>query len=330
MALGRAAEERLEILFKQGHVKGGLYRSLGQEAVGSGVCYALNRRTDGRGDVIGQTVRTTGAVFLMGGRPVDYFRQYLSRAAGPTRGKEANVHWCDFDRGLIGPVSPLGTMVEVLAGITLTFRLRGERRVGVVFGGDGQTSTGAWHEGINFAAAQKCPLIVVVQANQWAFSTPTSKQTRVKSFVEKAPGYGLAAESVDGNDVLAVFNAAQRAVAWARAGKGPSLLEMRTYRRLGHAQHDSQEYVPADELEAWARRDPLLQFRQRLEQSLDFPGEALDDVMRSVEAEVAEAAEVALGEPAPAPLGSLSGVYSGSEVPPPWTRVGAHVPPSLQ
>jgi len=319
MALGRAAEERLELLFKQGHVKGGLYRSLGQEAVGSGVCFALDRRSDGTGDIIGQTIRTTGAVFMMGGRPIDYFRQYLSRETGPTGGKEANVHWSDFQRGLVGPVSPLGTMVEVLAGITLAFKLRKQSRVGVVFGGDGQTSTGAWHEGVNFAAAQRCPLVIVVQANQWAFSTPTAKQTRLKSFSEKGAGYGLPAESVDGNDVLAVYAAAQRAVAHARSGKGPVLLEMRTYRRLGHAQHDAQEYVAPEELAAWAAQDPLLRYSHHLRET-GIPNEALKTIHEEVAAEVAAAAEQAISEPAPTPASALDGVSVSPPLSAPWTR----------
>ena len=319
MALGRAAEERLEVLFKQGHIKGGLYRSLGQEAVGSGVCFALERRSDGTGDIIGQTIRTTGAVFMMGGRPIDYFRQYLSRETGPTAGKEANVHWSDFARGLVGPVSPLGTMVEVLAGITLAFKLRNQPRVGVVFGGDGQTSTGAWHEGVNFAATQGCPLVIVVQANQWAFSTPTSKQTRLQSFSEKAAGYGLPAESIDGNDVLAVYDAARRAVAHARAGRGPVLLEMRTYRRLGHAQHDAQEYVSPEELEAWAAQDPLLRYSHRLRES-GIPDDALKTIHEEVAAEVAAAAEQAVSEPAPTPASALDEVYVTPTAKAPWTR----------
>jgi len=141
----RAAEERLELLFRQGHIGGGLYRSLGQEGASVGAAYALRRRTDGSGDVIAHTIRDTGALFLFGGTPGEYFRQYLARGTSPTRGKEANVHWTDFQRGFVGPVSPLGTMVGVLAGITLSFKIRGEPRVGMVFYGDGASSTGAWH-----------------------------------------------------------------------------------------------------------------------------------------------------------------------------------------
>jgi pyruvate dehydrogenase E1 component alpha subunit/2-oxoisovalerate dehydrogenase E1 component alpha subunit len=316
----RAAEERLEILFKQGHVGGGVYRSLGQEAGSVGSAYALRRRDDGTGDIIAQTIRETGAVFLMGGRPLDYFRQYLARGASPTGGREANVHWCDWDRGLVGPVSPLGTMVEIMAGITLSFRLKGEDRVGLVYYGDGASSTGAWHEGLNFAAVQKCPMVLMVEANGWAFSTPTARQTRVQSFTEKGPGYGIPAVSVDGTDVLAVYEATREAVESARNGGGVHLIEMRYYRRKGHAQHDPQDYVDPAELLEWEARDPIRRFRARLVEEGVATEEELDGRAREIHDRVAEAAEVAVEEPLPDPSAALDDVYTDAGAPLPWTR----------
>jgi len=321
MVLARTAEERLELLQRQGHVTGGLYRCLGQEAIGVGTAYALRRRQDGTGDLIGQSIRNIGAVFLFGGTPENYFRQYLARGTAPTRGKEANVHWSDFDRGLVGPVSPLGTMVEVLAGITLSFRMRGEDRVGLVYYGDGATSTGAWHEGLNFAAVRRCPLVVVVEANGYAFSTPTGKQTRLESFAEKAEGYGVAGESVDGNDVLAVYEATRRSAERARGGEGVTLLECRTYRRRGHAQHDNQEYVPEGEIEAWEERDPIDRFRTRLLEEGWATETELDEIVRESEERVRQAAEKALAEPAPEPEWARKGVYGDRDAPVPWTRL---------
>lgn len=321
LVLAREAEERLEVLFRQGHVSGGLYRSLGQEGGAVGAAWALRRRTDGTGDVLAPTIRATGAVFLMGGRPIDYFRQYLSRATGPTRGREANVHWCDFRRGLVGPISPLGSMVEVLAGVTLAFRMRGEDRVGMVFGGDGASSTGAWHEGLNFAAAQRCPLVLVLEANQWAFSTPTSRQTRVQSFLEKCEGYGIEGVSVDGNDVLAVVDAARGAVDRARGGEGVQMVELRYYRRRGHAQHDPQDYVDPDELALWEGRDPIVRFRRRLEEEFGFDAEELDELERGARARVERDAERAVSDPSPDPDEALEGVWTDLTVAPPWTRL---------
>lgn len=321
LSLTRAAEERLEVLQKQGHVKGGLYRSLGQEAGAVGTAYALRRRRDGTGDVLAPTVRAAGALFLFGGELVDFFRQYLARATGPTGGKEANVHWVDFERGFIGPISPLGTMVGVMAGVTLSFKLRGEDRVGVVFYGDSASSTGAWHEGLCVAAAQRCPLILVVEANRWAFSTPTPRNTRLSSFTHKAAGYGIGAESVDGNDVLAVHDAVAAAAERARAGEGVQMIELRYYRRLGHAQHDPQDYVDPAELAMWAARDPIERFAQRLVEDGAASGEELAALRAEAERACAEAADQAVSEPLPDPVTALDQVYADVKTATPWTRL---------
>ncbi len=317
----RAAEERLEILHAQGQVGGGVYRSLGQEAGSVGAAYALNRRSDGTGDIIAQTVRACGALFLMGGEPLDLFRQYLARATGPTGGKEANVHWVDYQRGLVGPVSPLGTMVGVMAGITLSFRMKREPRVGLVFCGDGATSTGAWHEGLNFAAAQRCPMVLMVEANQWAFSTPTRKNTRLESFTQKAAGYGLHTESVDGTDVLDVYEGTKRAVDRARAGEGAGMVEMRYYRRKGHAQHDNQDYVDPVELKAWEERDPIKRFGERLLSEGWATQDTLGALTARAEDEVRIAAEQAVGEPTPEGVHALDAVYTDRGAETPWTRL---------
>lgn len=326
LVLARAAEERLEVLFKQGHVTGGIYRSLGQEAGAVGAAYALRRRNDGTGDIIAPTVRATGAVFLLGGTPLQFFRQYLARATSPTRGRESKVYWVDYQTGLVGPTSPLGTMVEIMSGISLAFKLKGEDRVALVFYGDGASSTGAWHEGLCFAAALACPMVLIVEANQWAFSSPTSTNTRVQSFVEKAAGYGLHADSVDGTDVLAVYECVQRAVARARAGEGAGMVELRYYRLAGHAQHDGQEYVDPDELKKWEARDPIALFRDRLLAEEFATGDELDTLTDGAFEEARMAAEQALSESAPEGPSALENVYTDLEVRPPWTRMAAPDP----
>lgn len=320
MVRAREAEERLETLHRQGHVGGGVYRSLGQEAGSVGAAWALRRRTDGTGDVLAQTVRATGAVFLFGGTPLEFFRQYLARRTGPTGGKEANVHWTDFDRGLLGPVSPLGTMVTVMAGVTLSFRMRGEPRVGAVFYGDGASSTGAWHEGLGVAAARRCPLILLVEANRWAFSTPTRKQTRVESFADKAVAYGIRGASVDGNDVLATYEAVRAAAARARGGEGPELVELRTYRRKGHAQHDDQGYVDPTELRKWEEKDPVDRYRGRLLAAGLADAEELNARRAAIRKEMRFAAEQAVAEPVPEGVAALERVYTNVRTPRPWTR----------
>lgn len=320
MYLVRASEERLEVLQKQGHLTTNIYRSLGQEAGSVGAAYAMRRRDDGTGDVVAHTVREIGALFLFGATPLDLFRQYMGRRTAPSGGRDGNVHWSDYRRGFVGPVSPLGTMLGVMAGVTLSFRLRGEDRVGMVFAGDGASSTGAWHEGFGFAAAQRCPLVLMVEANQWAFSTPTSGNTRVTTFADKAPSYGIEAVSVDGTDVVAVYDATRAAVERARSGEGTQMVEMRYFRRRGHAQHDPQDYVDPEVLEAWERRDPLELYRARLVEER-WAGEAeIERVRAEVEAEVVAAADQVIAEPQPNAEDATELVYTDVRIPVPWTR----------
>jgi TPP-dependent pyruvate/acetoin dehydrogenase alpha subunit len=320
LCLTRAAEERLEVLQERGHLTGELYRSLGQEAGAVGAAFALRRTNDGTGDFLAPTVRAAGALFLFGGEVLDFFRQYMARGTGPTKGREANVHWFDFQKGFVGPVSPLGTMIEVMAGITLSFRLRGQDRVGMVFDGDGASSTGAWHEGLNFAAVQRCPMILVVENNQWTFSTSTHKNTRVESFTEKGPGYGIGAESVDGTDVLAVFDAVRRAAALARAGDGVCMVELRYFRRGGDAQHDLQEYANPAEIAEWEAKDPIDGFRGRMLEN----EWATEEELATIESDEFErchvASEQAIGESLPAGPDAVASVYSNLDATRPWTR----------
>src|SRR5213596_1647992 len=214
MRLTRSLEERLVALYRQTKVVGGLFRSLGQEADAVGSAFALRKD-----DVLSPLIRNLGSMLVKGATPVEILRQYMAKGDSPTRGRELNIHFGDIERGFIGQISPLGDMVPVMAGVTLTFKVRGEDRVGLVYVGDGATSTGAFHEGINFAAVQRCPLIVVVENNGYAYSTPTDRQTLAREFVDKAIGYGIPAEQADGNDVIAVYEATKRAVERARRGE---------------------------------------------------------------------------------------------------------------
>jgi pyruvate dehydrogenase E1 component alpha subunit/2-oxoisovalerate dehydrogenase E1 component alpha subunit len=202
--------------------------------------------------------------------------------------------------------------------------MRGEDRVGLVYIGDGATSTGAFHEGVNFAAVQRCPLVVVVENNQYAYSTPTRKQTLAARFVDKAIGYGVPGEQADGNDVLAVYDVTRRAVDRARAGGGVTLVELMTYRRKGHAEHDNQSYVPAGEIERWAaENDPVDRYVARLTSELGFAQSELDAVDERARREVDEATDVAERSGPPEPLDALVGVYADPPAERPlWFRDG--------
>jgi TPP-dependent pyruvate/acetoin dehydrogenase alpha subunit len=209
--------------------------------------------------------------------------------------------------------------------VTLSFKQRGEDRVGMVYIGDGATSTGAFHEGINFAAVQRCPLVVIVENNGYAYSTPTRKQTLAERFVDKAPGYGVAGERVDGNDVLAVYGAARRAVDRARAGEGVTLIEVMTYRRLGHAQHDNQSYQSVEEIDRWAAtNDPIDRYLATVRESGWASDEELDSVRAAVDEELDAAVAEAEASPLPEPEEALTEVTGDGPVRSPWVR---HSPP---
>jgi len=259
---------------------------------------------------------------VRGATPVEVIRQYMAKGDSPTKGKELNIHFGSVERGFIGQISHLGDMVPVMAGVTLTFKMRGEDRVGLVFVGDGATSTGAFHEGINFAAVQRCPLVVVVENNGYAYSTPVTKQTAARQFIDKAAGYGIAGERADGNDVLAVYDVVKRAVERARRGDGVTLVELVTYRRKGHAEHDNQSYVPAGEIDRWAaENDPLDRYVHVLRDEFGATDAELAAIDQRVQREIDEATDVAEQSPMPEPLEALRGVYGDIEmIPPVWYR----------
>ena len=319
MRLTRSLEERLVNLYRQTKVVGGLFRSLGQEADAVGSAFALERR-----DILSPLIRNLGSMLVKGAQPVEIIRQYMAKGDSPTRGRELNIHYGDLDRGFIGQISHLGDMVPVMTGVTLSFKLRGESRVGLVYVGDGATSTGAFHEGINFAAVQRCPLVVIVENNGYAYSTPISRQTAVAELKDKALAYGVPGVRADGNDVLAVYDATREAVDRARRGEGVTLIELMTYRRKGHAEHDNQSYVPAGEIDRWEREnDPLARYVRVLGEELDFETADIEAVDARVAEEVDLATEQAEASPMPEPTDALVEIYADpARIEPLWYRSG--------
>ena len=318
MRLTRSLEERLVNLYRQTKVVGGLFRSLGQEADAVGSAYALQR-----GDILSPLIRNLGSMLVKGATPVEILKQYMARGDSPTRGRELNIHFGDTERGFIGQISPLGDMVPVMAGVTLSFKMRGEARVGLVYVGDGATSTGAFHEGINFAAVQRCPLVVVIENNGYAYSTPTGKQSLVKQFADKAIGYGIPGETADGNDVVATYEATKRAVDRARRGDGTSIVELMTFRRKGHAEHDNQSYVLPGEIERWAaENDPIDRYVARLS-SEGVQASELQSIDARIQREIDEATDIAEASGVPEPLDALTGIYADPPSERPlWFREG--------
>jgi TPP-dependent pyruvate/acetoin dehydrogenase alpha subunit len=312
LKLTRLVEERLVNLYRQTKVVGGVFRSLGQEATAVGSAYALQPN-----DFMTPLIRDLGAVLVKGIRPRDIFAQYMAKAWGPSGGRDLNIHFGDVDKGFIGPISHLGDMIPVMTGILLGARMQGKKIVGVAYIGDGGMSTGAFHEGLNFAAVQRLPLIVVAEYNHYAYSTPTSLQTSVKDLAEKAAGYGIPAHIVDGNDVVACYEVTKHAAEFAREGGGAVLIEAKTYRRKGHAEHDDQRYVAPGEIEWWeSHNDPIDRFEKYLLGKKVATKEKLDEIVTDVARVIDEDCDWSDSSPMPDAEQAAYGVFDNSVVPP--------------
>ena len=198
LKLTRMFDEKTVLLKKQSKLTGGVFTSLGQEATAVGTAYALEPQ-----DFIAPLIRDIGACFVKGIEPREIFLQYFGRGTAPSRATDVQFHFADLEKGFVGPISHLGDMIPVMTGILLAAKMKGEKRVAVAYIGEGASSTGTFHEGVNFAAVKKLPLITVIENNGYAYSTPTVHQCAAESFVDKALGYGIKGMKVDGNDVVA-------------------------------------------------------------------------------------------------------------------------------
>jgi pyruvate dehydrogenase E1 component alpha subunit len=309
MKLTRELEFRIERkLYRQGKILGGVYVGRGQEAIAVGSCIDL-RETD----VVCPSHRDMGAYLIRGMSLRTILAQYMARQTGATRGKDGNMHMGDLSKGLIAFVSMLGDNVPVAAGIGLSFKMRRQDRVTLCFFGDGATSRGDWHEGVNMASVFKAPVVFICNNNQYAYSTPLERQMAVENVADRAEAYGLSGEIVDGNDILAVWDAATRAIHKARAGEGPTLIECKTFRMTGHSAHDDAGYVPPELFEYWEERDPIHRFERFLLDRGFIDKTGLDAFRDRINAEIDEAILEAEKDPFPLPEDCLKDVYDESK-----------------
>jgi TPP-dependent pyruvate/acetoin dehydrogenase alpha subunit len=306
LKLTRSLEERLVNLYRQTKVIGGLFRSLGQEGESVGSAYALDRA---KGDFLSPLIRNLGSMLVQGATPLEILRQYMAKAESPTRGRELNIHFGDLERGFIGQISHLGDMIPVMAGVALSFKMRKQPRVALAYLGDGAMSTGTFHEGINFAAVQRLPMVIICENNGWAYSTPSHRQTAVKQLVDKAAAYGVPGVRCDGNDVLACYELTRQAVERARSGEGVTLIEFVTYRRKGHAEHDNQSYQPKEQIAQWEQNDPIDRYVKQLKVSGWANEQAVALIDQRVLDELDAAVSLCENEPLPAVSTTLEGVY---------------------
>ncbi|HEY6304299.1 MAG TPA: thiamine pyrophosphate-dependent dehydrogenase E1 component subunit alpha [Terriglobales bacterium] len=306
MLLNRRMETALENLYKQGQVVGGVYFGLGQEACSCASAFALHKD-----DWLGPMIRNQGALLVRGFAPADIMMQYMAKSGSPTGGRDATSHFGDLDkRNVVSPISTLGDLIPVLAGVALGARLQGRHIACMTYVGDGGQSTGVTYEGLNFAAVQNLGLVLIVENNLWAYSTPADIQFRVKDLAERAIAYGIPGVIVDGTDACQVYDACHEACERARLGAGPTLIEAKMMRMKGHAIHDAAEYVPKPLFEYWKRRDPIARLEDYLvsEKKWLTPAEN-ETLIAGVERQLEGDRKIAVNSPMPSPESAAGGVY---------------------
>ncbi len=308
MSLMREVEGRIERkLYRQGKIVGGVYVGRGQEAIPAAAGMAAEPD-----DFLFPSHRDLALFFIRGVHPREVFAQYMGRVGGLTRGRDANMHMGDLKRRLVAIISPMAASVPVAAGAAMALKFQGKKDIAFVFFGDGATSRGDWHEGINLAAVQKAPLVLICNNNQYAYSTPIEKQMACRNVADRGPGYGIPSEIVDGNDVFATYEVIQRAAAHARAGLGPYLVECKTFRMTGHSAHDPADYVPKHLWEEWSKKDPIQRLRRLIVEKGWADERAIEDMLAELCSEVDKAVEWAEKSPYPDASELLDNVYETS------------------
>ena len=300
----RRFENRLYQLFLQGLVPGTLHQYQGQEAVAVGVCTTL--RPD---DIIFSTHRPVGHGIAKGMTLKSIAAEIMGKADGCAGGKGGQMHLTDVSVGMMPSNAIVGANIPIATGAALGFKLRGEERVSISFFGDGAANIGAFHEGINLAAVKYAPVIFICENNQYAASTHISLTMKIENIADRAKSYGIPGMVVDGMDVIAVREITQQAIERARSGNGPTLIEAKTYRFMGHSRGDPGKYRGEDELSDWQSRDPIPMFRTYLvDRGVDRL--TLDSLEESVDEAIDEAVKYALAAPHPDPSETYSHVYA--------------------
>ncbi|HEX7894365.1 MAG TPA: thiamine pyrophosphate-dependent dehydrogenase E1 component subunit alpha [Terriglobales bacterium] len=306
MVLNRKMEQALENLYKQGKVVGGVYFGLGQEACSCASAYALSKD-----DWLAPMIRNQGALLVRGFTPRDMMMQYMAKADSPTKGRDGTSHFGDiYERNVVSPISMLGDLIPVMAGVALGARMQGRNVAAMTYIGDGGQSTGVTYEGINLAAVQDLGLVLLVESNLWAYSTPSEMQYKVTDLAERSIAYGIPSVIVDGTDACQVYDVAREAVERAHRSEGPTLIEAKMMRMKGHAIHDAAAYVPKEMFEYWRRRDPITRFENYLLNVKKWlsPQEH-KKLLAEVDAYLESEREIAVNSPMPMPESAEGGVY---------------------
>lgn len=308
MLMMRELEERIERkLYRQGKVVGGCYTGRGQEAIPVGS--ALQSQP---GDWLTPSHRDMAALLIRGITPKEILAQYMGRSTGLTKGRDGNMHMGCARRHCVPIISSIGASIPVAGGLAFAMQYRGEKNIVFNYSGDGASSRGDWHEGLNMAAVLNLPIVYLCNNNLYAYSTPLERQMKIPDIAQRVGAYGIPAETVDGNDVIAIYEATARASDHARNGRGPYFIECKTFRMSGHSAHDPADYVPKRQREEWSRKDPILALQKRMVEEFGADEQDFMDQRKQVLAEIDEALEWALQQPFPEPATLEDDVYAPS------------------
>src|SRR5436305_3878016 len=301
MWLNRRMEQALENLFKQQKVIGGVYLGLGQEGCSCASALAL-----GKEDWVAPMIRNQGAMLVRGFKPSDTMMQYMAKAGAPTKGRDSGSHYGDVrEKNVVAPISHLGDSIPVIAGIALGARLQGRNIACLTYVGDGGQSTGPSYEGFNFAAVQKLGVILIVEHNLWAYSTPVELQFACKDLADRAIGYGVPGAIIDGTDPNQVYDLTYEAAQRAYKGEGATLIEAKMMRMRGHAMHDAAAYVPKPYFEYWKKRDPIARMEKYLLEKHWLTPKENGDLVAFTQKQIEEDRDFA--DASPYPDGSTAG-----------------------
>lgn len=305
MALIRQFEERVKLLFLEGQMPGTIHQSQGQEACAVGVCTALNAD-----DFITSTHRPHGHALAKGLTPEEMLIELFGKANGCCKGKGGSMHIGNIEKGMVPAIAIVGGGIPLAAGMALAFKMQKRSRVVASFFGEGGSNEGAFHEGINLASIWSLPVIYVCENNLYGASTAISKVMRAHSVAERVSAYGIRSETLDGNDVIAVYEATRRAAEECRNGHGPVLLELLTYRRTGHSRRDPAHYQPKEEQEYWFARDPITMLGDALVEMRNVPENDLISIQDRVKGQIEAAILVAREAPEPTPADLVTDVFA--------------------
>jgi len=305
LKLIRAFDERLSILVRQGKVRSGVYSGIGQEAIIVGTCFGLRKE-----DFVCPLHRDLGSFLMKGVTARTMMAQMFAKVDGLSQGRDSALHSGVTELGIFGNTSMLGGNLPVAAGIGLTFKMENVDNVVIAYFGEGASNTGDFHEAMNIAGVQRLPIIFVCENNQYAYSVPLEKSMAIDDVAVRAEGYGFDGVAINGNDVLAVYQATQGALARARKGEGPTLIECKTYRWHGHSEHDKAFYRTNEELAMWKSRDPIPTFTAYLEGLHVLTDAQEQEIESRVKSTIDDAVEFATNSPDPDPALAVTDLYA--------------------